>query len=80
MFLEVIIEFLEVMQCSWRLCSCSWRLYNVPGGYTMFLEVIQTRVGIELLGQLKKIDTLPLSNFGFSVSPFEYLSNHTNVV
>ena len=54
MFLEVIIEFLEVMQCSWRLCSCSWRLYNVPGGYTMFLEVIQTRVGIELLGQLKK--------------------------
>ena len=48
--------FLEVMQCSWRLCSCSWRLFNVPEGYSMFLEVIQSRVGIELLGQLKIFD------------------------
>ena len=27
MFLEVMLMFLEVIQCSWRL-------YNVPGGYT----------------------------------------------
>ena len=27
MFLEVMLMFLEVIKCSWRL-------YNVPGGYT----------------------------------------------
>ena len=47
MFLEVILGLLEVMQCSWVYA-------HVPEGYSMFLEVIQQGVGIELLGQLKR--------------------------